>query len=94
VTLATKGRRRGGNVLSVVLASTGIEIWRLGEPVRTTPWERITEWEIENRRGGVRLFLRGGGSVTRLVVPGWTVEDLDAALRAATGAVGAVDGDE
>jgi len=87
VTLASKGRRRGGNVFSVVLASPGIEIWRPGEPVRTVPWERVTEWEIESRRGGVRLFLRGGGSVTRVVVPGWTTEGLDAALRAATGTV-------
>jgi hypothetical protein len=88
VTLATKGRRRGGEVFTVVLASSGVEIRRLGEPVRTMPWERITEWEIERRRGGVRLFLRGGGSVTRIVIPGWNAEDLQAALLAATSSPG------
>jgi hypothetical protein len=86
VTLATKGRRRGGDVFSVVLASSGVEIRHPGEPGRTMPWEQITEWEIERRRGGVRLFLRGGGAVTRIVVPGWNAEDLQAALWAATSA--------
>jgi len=57
-------------MFEVVLTSSGVEIQRPGAPVRTMPWERITEWEIQSRRGGVRLFLRGGGSVTRLVVPG------------------------
>jgi hypothetical protein len=85
VTLAAKGRRRGGDVFAVVLAPSGLEILRPGHPVRTMPWEGITEWEIESRRGGVRLFLRGGGSVTRLVVPGWSAEALGAALRVATG---------
>lgn len=88
VTLVTKGRRRGGEVFTVVLASSGVEIRRRGEPVRTLPWERITEWEIERRRGGVRLFLRGGGSVTRIVIPGWNAEDLHAALSAATSSPG------
>jgi hypothetical protein len=83
-TRATKGRRRGGDVFSVVLAAPGVEIRRPGEPVRTMPWEGITEWEIERRRGGVRLFLRGGGAVTRIVVPGWNADELGAALLAAT----------
>jgi hypothetical protein len=84
VTIATKGRRRGGDVFEVVLTAAGVEIRRLGEPVRIMPWEGITEWEIQSRRGGVRLFLRGGGAVARLVVPGWNTEELDAAIRAAT----------
>jgi hypothetical protein len=85
VTLATKGRRRGGDVFDVVLAPSGIEIHRPHQPVRHMGWERITEWEIVSRRGGVRLVLRGGGSVTPMVVPGWQVDDLDAALRVVTG---------
>ena len=85
MTLAAKGRRRGGDVFDVVLAPSGIEIRRPQQPVRHMDWERITEWEIESRRGGVRLVLRGGGSVTPMVVPGWRVEDLEAALRVVTG---------
>jgi hypothetical protein len=84
VTLATKGRRRGGDVFDVVLAPGGVEIRRPDQPVRHMDWERITEWEIVSRRGGVRLIFRGGGSVTPMVVPGWDVGALDAALRAAT----------
>jgi hypothetical protein len=84
VTLATKGRRRGGDVFDVVLAPSGVEIRRPNQPVRHLVWERITEWEIVSRRGGVRLIFRGGGSVTPMVVPGWDVDALDAALRAAT----------
>ena len=85
VTLAAKGRRRGGDVFDVVVSPAGIEICRLHQAVRHMDWERITEWEIVSRRGGVRLVLRGGGSVTPMVVPGWQVDDLDAALRDATG---------
>ena len=33
-------------------------------------WERITQWEIEERPGCVVLTLRGGGSVTPLLVQG------------------------
>jgi hypothetical protein len=84
VTLSTKGRRRGGDVFDVVLAPSGIEIRRPHRPARHMDWERITEWEIISRRGGVRLVLRGGGSVTPMVVPGWQVDDLDAALRDVT----------
>jgi hypothetical protein len=84
VTLATKGRRRGGDVFDVVLAPAGVEIRRPDQGVRRMDWERITEWEIVSRRGGVRLIFRGGGAVTPMVVPGWDVGALDAALQAAT----------
>ena len=46
------------------------------------------------RRGGVRLFLRGGGSVTALVVPDWSADDLDAALRDASTIVTTPDPDD
>jgi hypothetical protein len=84
VTLAAKGRRRGGDVFDVVLAPTGVDVRRPDQPVRHLDWEHITEWEIVSRRGGVRLIFRGGGAVTPMVVPGWDVGALDAALRAAT----------
>jgi hypothetical protein len=84
VTLRNKGRRRGGDTFDVVLNRAGIEIERPGEAARHLPWEHITEWEIEQRRGGVRLIVWGGGAVTQLIVPRWSVDDLDAALRYAT----------
>ena len=44
-------------------------------------WDRVSQWEIEERRGGVLLTLRGGGAITPLVVPGWTLDDLEAVMR-------------
>jgi Bacterial PH domain len=81
VTLPGKGRRRGGEVFDVVLTPVGITVERPGRAPRRLPWEQITEWELEQRGGSVRLVLRGGGAVTTLVVPRWSVGDLDAALR-------------
>jgi hypothetical protein len=84
VTLLSKGRRRGGDIFDVILTPAGIEVERHGDAAGHLPWEHITEWEIEQRRGGVCLIVRGGGAVTPLVVPRWSVDDLDAALRFAT----------
>ncbi len=83
VTLPGKGRRRGGEVFDVVLTPAGLTVERPGRAARRLPWEEITEWELEQRSGSVRLVLRGGGTVTALVVPRWSVDDLDAALRGA-----------
>jgi len=47
-------------------------------------WERISQWELEERPGCVVLTLRGGGSVTPLMVSGWSLEDLETVLRDAT----------
>ena len=47
-------------------------------------WERIAQWEIQERPGCVVLTLRGGGSVTPLMVKGWTLEDLETVMREAT----------
>jgi Bacterial PH domain len=85
VTLPGKGRRRGGEVFDVVLTSAGLTVERPGRAPRRLPWEEITEWDLEQRSGSVRLVLRGGGAVTALVVPRWHVDDLDAALRMAAG---------
>ena len=81
VTLPGKGRRREGEVFDVVLTAAGLTVERPGRAARRLPWEQITEWELEQRSGSVRLVLRGGGAVTALVVPRWSVGDLDAALR-------------
>jgi hypothetical protein len=81
VTLPRSSRRRGGDTFDVVLTGAGIEIERHGQAAYHLSWEHISEWEIEQRRGGVRLTFWGGGAATPLIVPRWSVDDLDAALR-------------
>jgi len=84
VTRLSRGRGGASKAFDVVLSTDGVEIRRPDEAARLLPWDDISEWEIEPRRGGVRLFLRGGGSVTPLSVPGWGVDELDAVLRELT----------
>jgi hypothetical protein len=91
VRLLRSGRRRGGDPFDVVLTRAGVEIERRGHAAYHLSWEHISEWEIEQQRGGVRLSFWGGGAVTPLIVPRWSVEDLDAALRYATRPVGPPD---
>jgi hypothetical protein len=78
VTRLTNGRGGGSAAFDLGLAADGIEIRRPDADVRHLPWGEISEWEMARRRGGVRLLLRGGGAVTAVAVPGWTVDDLDA----------------
>jgi hypothetical protein len=47
-------------------------------------WDRVSEWEIEERKGYVLLTLRGHGAATPLVVPGWTLDDLELLMRDVT----------
>jgi hypothetical protein len=84
VTRLSRGRGGASEAFNVVLSGDGLEIRRPDEASRHLSWDGISEWEIEPRRGGVRLFLRGGGSVTPLSVPGWGVDELDAVLRELT----------
>jgi hypothetical protein len=84
VSLLSKERRRRAQIFELALNQDGIEIRRSGEEPRLLSWERVTEWEIEQRRGGALLTLRGGGAVTPLVIPRWKVDELDSLLRAVT----------
>jgi hypothetical protein len=84
VSLFTKERGRHADIFDLALTYVGIEIRRPGESARLLSWERVSEWEIEERRGGVLLTLRGGGSVTPLIIPRWKVDDLDLILRDVT----------
>jgi hypothetical protein len=90
VSLLTKDRGRH-DVFELALTYDGIEIRRSGQPTRHLSWERVSEWEIEHRRGGVLLTLRGGGAVTPLVIPHWKMDDLEAVLRAVTSPPPALD---
>jgi hypothetical protein len=84
VTLFSKERGHHSDAFELALTYNGIEIRRPGESARHLSWERISEWEIEQRRGGVLLTLRGGGAVTPLVIPRWKVDELDLVLRDVT----------
>ena len=84
VSLYSRDRGRSGGSFEMALTDGGIEISRQGGDKRHLPWDRITEWEIEQRRGGVLLTLRGSGAVTPLIIPEWRVEDLDKVLREVT----------
>jgi hypothetical protein len=78
VTRLASGQGGGSAAFDLALADDGLEIRRTGEDVRHLPWNAISEWEMTRRRGGVRLLLRGGGAVTVVAVPGWSVDDLSA----------------
>jgi hypothetical protein len=90
VWIYTKQRRRKPDVFDLVLSSDGIVVQRPGRPRQRMGWDRISEWEIEDRQGYVLLTLRGGGSTTRLVVTGWSASGLGSALEEAkAGSTGA-----
>jgi hypothetical protein len=84
VSLATDGRLPGGDPFEIALSHDGLEIRRPGRETRRLSWARVSEWEVQDRPAGVLLTLRGRGAVTTLVVPGWTVDELEVALRDAT----------
>lgn len=63
------------------LSPAGIEVRRPGRPVQQMSWDRVSEWEIEERKGFVVLTLRGRGATTPLLVPGWTLDDLEVLMR-------------
>jgi len=77
-------RKRKPDLFDIDLSPEGIVIRRPGRSEQRMTWERITQWEIDDRTDCVVLTLRGGGSVTPLVVKGWTLEDLEAVMREAT----------
>jgi hypothetical protein len=85
VSILTGRRGAPAEVFDIALSTNGIEIRRPGLAATRMPWDRVSQWEIEERRGGVLLTLRGDGASTPLVVPGWSLEDLEAVLRTAAG---------
>ena len=74
---------RQADVFDIALSSDGITIQRPGRNEQHLSWERVSEWELEERSDCVLLILRGG-SVTPLMVKGWTLEDLETVMREAT----------
>ncbi len=84
VSIFSRQRRRKADVFDVALSPEGIVIRRPGRADQQMGWERVSQWEIEERPGCVVLTLRGGGSVTPLKVTGWTLDDLETVMREAT----------
>ena len=82
----TGQRRPSGDVFDIELSPDGIEIRRSGRPPAHMSWSQVSQWEIEECRGGVLLTLRGEGATTPLVVPGWAQDDLEAVMRTTAGA--------
>ena len=72
VSLFSRQRTRKADVFDIALSPDGIVIKRPGRADQHMAWERIRQWEIEERPGCVVLTLRGEGSVTPLIVKGWT----------------------
>jgi hypothetical protein len=78
------GQRPRGDAFDLVLSLHGIEIRRPGHAVQRMSWSRVSQWEIEERRDYCLLTLRGDGATTPLVVPGWTLDDLEILMRELT----------
>lgn len=92
VSIFSRQRKRKTDVFDIALSPEGIVIRRPGRSEQHMTWERISQWEIDERAGCIVLTLRGGGSVTPLMVKGWTLEDLETVMRDATeGASGPAD---
>ncbi len=80
--LSKQGRE--GSRFAIALSPRGIEVRRPGRPAQLMSWSRVSQWEIEECEGYVLLTLRGSGAATPLVVPGWSLEDLELVMRDVT----------
>jgi hypothetical protein len=83
VSVLTKGKP-SGDPFDIAVSHDGIEIRRTGQRPRRMSWERVSEWELEERADQVVLTLRGEGAATPLLVTGWSVDDLELLLRTVT----------
>lgn len=84
VSILSGEKKRGHDEFEIVLSRQGIEVRRPERPAQQMSWDRVSEWEIEERTGYVVLTLRGQGATTPLVVPGWTLDDLEVLMREVT----------
>jgi len=84
VSIFSRQRTRTADVFDMALSPEGVVIRRPGRADQRMAWDRVSEWELEEGPGCVVLTLRGGGSVTPLMVKGWSLDDLEAVMREAT----------
>jgi hypothetical protein len=83
--LITRQGAPAPKVFEIVLSAAGIDFRRTERPHARLTWDRISEWEIEEREGDVLLTLQQGDAATPLLIPGWSATDLAAVLRQLTG---------
>jgi hypothetical protein len=83
VSVLAKGRP-SGDPFDIAISHECIEIRRTGQRPRRMSWDRVSEWELEERAEHVVLTFRGEGAATPLLITGWTVEDLEMLLRTVT----------
>jgi hypothetical protein len=88
VSIYSRKREKHADLFDLEITEAGISIQRSESEPRLLGWDRVATWEIEKRRRGLLLILRGGGSVTPLLVPSWKVHDLDQLLNEATAHLG------
>jgi hypothetical protein len=81
--LSRQGARQGDH-FDIALSRRGIEVRRRGIPAQLMSWDRVSQWEIQEHDGYVLLTLRGSDATTPLVVPGWTLDDLEVLMRHVT----------
>jgi hypothetical protein len=84
VSIFSRQRKRNADVFDIALSPGGIVIKRPGRSEQHMTWERIEQWDLDEQPDCIVLTLRGGGSVTPLMVKGWNLSDLDAVMRDAT----------
>jgi len=84
VSILTKKRQRRVDIFDITLSNDGIEVLRPGRTAQHMGWDRVSQWEIEERPDHLLLTLRGDGAVTPLVVTGWSLDDLAVVMREAT----------
>jgi ribosomal protein L12E/L44/L45/RPP1/RPP2 len=84
VSLITGQGAPGHEVFEIVLSAGGIDFRRAERPGARLTWDRVSDWEIKQRKGEVVLTLQGVGAATPLLIPGWSASDLDALLRQLT----------
>jgi hypothetical protein len=83
------GGEPSGDPFDIAISNECIEIRRTGQQPRRMSWDRVSEWELEERADHVVLTFRGEGAATPLLVTGWSVEDLEVLLRTVTSAADA-----
>ncbi len=84
VSIFSRQRKRNADVFDIALSPEGIVIRRPGRTEQHMTWERIEQWDLDEQPDCIVLTLRGGGSVTPLMVKGWSLADLDTVMRDAT----------
>lgn len=59
VTLFTKSRGKGDDAFDISISPNGIQILRPGEEVRLLEWDRVSTWEMEQRKRSAVPFVSG-----------------------------------